>query len=303
MRQAAVAIICFAVFFVPQAKNDKGTAVKPSTVTSGHPNNADNSQQQLAASSLGDKGTPTVACNQQIEFPVCKPEAPQINNEQENTGKLAKYTYELVWVGVLQGIVLFGTLLAIKHEAKIAKDIAAAAAKNAAALMLGDRAWVLIQKTTSRDRIQSPYLPTAEQMMSDNRLPHCIFYLKNYGKTPAKMIAWKYELQIGDSPNAPPDITVYNMTNNMPVFTPDMLPQASSIAQQVSFRTWSGPQEFVDVHERRKFLWLCGTVQYFDTFERGEGSEHETVFCYLWELRMNVPGWISAGPREYHKAT
>ncbi len=212
----------------------------------------------------------------------------------------------MLYVALTAAAVIVGviTARAIWRQMK-ANEVSARAAKDSAdALMRGDRAWVLIKRTVTQDRIEDPYLPTVVQMMTDKRIPNCVFYLKNYGKTPAKMIAWKYELQIGDNPGTLPDATVYDM-RNPPVFTPDMIPQGASFAQRADFKILPREQEFIDIKDRNKFLWLCGTVKYVDTFERGKGSEHETVFCYVWETRMTTPKpfWRLAGLPEYIRAT
>ena len=161
-----------------------------------------------------------------------------------------------------------------------------------------------MKKTLTQDVIQDPALLSLEEMMLKQQLSHCIFTIKNYGKTPARMIAWKYELQIGNSAHSVPDPSIYDMST-LPTYTPDMVPQRASVAQQADFRTAPNPQDFLDIAKGTKFLWLCGTIWYEDTFERGVDSKHETVFCYLWETRMTSPkpAWIPAGPREYHRAT
>jgi hypothetical protein len=213
-----------------------------------------------------------------------------------------------IWIASLLAIigtvVAVCTLKAIEREAREIQEVAKAATRNADALMLGDRAWVLIRKTLTQDDIQDPYLPTLEQMALDERLPHCIFYLKNYGKTPAKIIAWRYELQIGENARRLPDTSIFEM-KGLHIFTPDMIPQSESIAQQAQFKALSGVEVFDDVAQGKKFLWLCGFVRYVDTFERGPKSEHETRFCYLWETRLTSPepAWIRAGLREYTDAT
>lgn len=67
--------------------------------------------------------------------------------------------------------------------------------------------------------------------MQEQLQPHCIFYVKNYGKTFARMLAWRYELQISNSPDIPHDVTVYDMAN-LPTFSPDVIPQDASAAQE-----------------------------------------------------------------------
>jgi len=286
-----------------------------------HPNNSKPQQQvsQLASPNQSTKkqtgsggGQSENKQERQVTVTIATVPEVRVNSVKDwSDGVILICTILLTIVGVIGTIVALRTLCVIQREVKAAfialrhsSKLARAAEKTAAALMLGDRAWALIEKTPTQDRIQDPYLPTSEEMMIEQRMPNCIFYLKNYGKTPAKMIAWKYELQVGSSRSTPPDVTVYNM-KNLPVFTPDMLPQGASISQLATFRTYPGGQIIVDIENGTKFLWLCGTVRYVDTFERGKESEHDTRFCYLWETQMTTPKpfWVAAGPREYTEAT
>jgi hypothetical protein len=232
--------------------------------------------------------------------------------------QLARFTKYLVWVGVFQALILAGQGVLFFQQKQImgqhkesleqlagaAKANATAAQKTATALMEGSRPWLMIEKTQTQDRIDDPNLLTPEQMMVRQQLPHCIFFLKNYGNTMAKMTAWKYELQIGDDANTPPDMSVYDM-RSLPNFVPDIVSGMASVAQEARFRTAPGPQDFADITKGTKFLWLCGTVHYEDGFNQGDASKHETVFCYLWETRMSTPKsfWSLGGPAISNRTT
>jgi hypothetical protein len=270
----------------------------------------------VARSKTDKPASPAQAPNQTQDQKVTVVSVPEIKVDQVKDSldkRMVNYTRILMIVGVVGTLIALGTLFLIKKEVGAAvtalthSDKIATAATNAAnALMVSDRAWILIKKTITQDRIQDPYLPSAEEMMAPGRQPNCIFYLKNYGKTPGRMVAWRYELQLGPSPDVPPDVTVY-ATNNLPNATPDLIPQGTSVAQEARFRTWPtlGTQEFAEIATGNMFLWLCGIIRYEDTFERGTESLHETRSCYLWETRMNTPtpAWMPAGPAQYTRAT
>ena len=239
-------------------------------------------------------------------------ESPKQNDER---GKQPRYWDKVIspeilpiWiaslVAIVGTIVAVCTLLAIKREAIEIQDVAKAATKNADALMLSDRAWLLMERTLTQDQVKDPALLTVEEMASSQQSSHCIFTLKNYGKTPGKMIAWKYELQVGSNPGTIPDTSVYDMSN-LPVLTHDIIPQGASVAQQAEFRILPTNQTIADIQNGIQFLWLCGFVKYVDTFERGNESQHETVFCYFWEVRMSTPKpfWRPFGTAEYNKAS
>jgi hypothetical protein len=239
-------------------------------------------------------------------------ETPEQNNER---GKQSSYWDKVIspdifpiWIASLIAIVgagiAIGTLIAIRDEATKIKEVANAATRNAEALMLGDRAWLLMKKTLTQDVIDDPVLLTVEEMAVRQQSSHCLFTLRNYGKTPGRMIGWRYELQIGNSPSIAPNPDIYEMSK-LPIFTPDMVPQGASVAQQAEFKVPPSAQDFLDIASGIKFLWLCGTIWYEDIFGRGMASIHETVFCYRWETRMSTPKffWTLAGPPEHNKAT
>jgi hypothetical protein len=126
----------------------------------------------------------------------------------------------------------------------------------------------------------------------------------NYGKTPAKVLTEKTELQISESLVTPPDPEVYKVDFSRA--NPYMLPQGVSMPAQAVL----APFGFIKLSDRdairnkSKFLWLCGFIRYSDTFERKKVVEYETRFCYLMETRMDAdPFWKPAGPGEYNRAT
>jgi hypothetical protein len=173
-----------------------------------------------------------------------------------------------------------------------------------AAIIAENRPWLLIPSGQSGNGIQEPLLVPVEENMGQ-RMTHCIFFTKNYGKTPGKIFASKAEMQIGDSPTQPPDASVYDMqeaAHNFIIFPP---------GEQVASEADLAPISFIKEVDRDKilnkgkFLWLCGFLKYRDTFERENAPEHETRFCYLYETRLNSPKpfWRLAGPSEYNRAT
>jgi hypothetical protein len=171
-----------------------------------------------------------------------------------------------------------------------------AAKKSADVLMLGDRAWVL------KDKIQDPYLPTDEQLIVEQRVPHCIVFFKNAGKTPAKITACRFELELSDNPNVPPHSAAYESPE---VSTPDILPPGGSAHIEARMNSVQRmTQECDSVKKGLRSLWLCGIVKYVDVFGRGQDSEHETRICYVWETRMNAsPFWSMRGDATYNNST
>ena len=193
------------------------------------------------------------------------------------------------------------TLRTIKIQTAAAKDSADAAKKSADALMLGDRAWVLVDRDDTKEKLQAPYLPTDEQLMVEKRWPHCVFFLKNFGKTPAKITALRFELEVSDNPNVPPDSPAYD---NPESFNPYILPPDGSTPFEARMNSVERmEQECASVKEGVRYLWLCGIIKYVDVFERGPDSAHETRFCYVWEKRLGTPFWSMRGDADYNRFT
>lgn len=149
--------------------------------------------------------------------------------------------WALVIVAAITAVIGIKTLRTIKIQTAAAKDSADAAKKSADALMLGERAWVLIERDDIKDKIQDPYLIlTGGQLIVEQKVPHCILFLKNFGKTPAKITACRFELETSDNPNVPPNSPVYD---NPGTFNPYILPQDGSTpfeARMRPFRTSCG---------------------------------------------------------------
>ena len=209
--------------------------------------------------------------------------------------------WAMVIIAAVTASIAIQTLGTIKTQTKAAKDSADAAKKSADALMIGDRAWVLLEREDIQDKIQAPYLPTAEQMMVEQRMPHCVLFLKNFGKTPAKITALRFELEVSDNPNVPPSNAAYDISGTL---NPYMLPQEGCLPYEARLNT----QRMEDCDSIRggvRFLWLFGIIKYTDVFERGPESLHETRFCYVWETRMNAskPFWFSRGDADYNRFT
>lgn len=264
------------------------------------------------------------------EKPVVGPSQATESKEETNAkntsiGKEPSYWHKIAapeilpnWILAIVGV--FGTIAAFWSAAllyaqvkearktsdealRIAKETADASKANAEALMRSERARLLV------DRIQEPYLvPVEESPTMNQRLSHCILFIKNFGSTPGVMVASQFQLQIGDSPNVPPSGQLYDMKpytlNQIPITVPqqaDAIPMEAVLQSEGFIRP-----ETRDAILTRKtsYLWLCGIIRYYDVFERKD-DEHETRICYMYETRLNTPKpvWRQAGPATSNKAT
>jgi hypothetical protein len=215
------------------------------------------------------------------------------------------YEWVLVIVGVITCFVIGWQALetrraaeATRISAEETKTAANAALLNAQAVINSERPWLLIQT----NEIKDPFLIPVEA--GSRHAAHCIFSIKNWGRTPGIVFSEKVELQISDNPIALPDCKVYNVDwkrdNPLPFPPNESIPVEANLSP-IGFIT---KKDSDGILSKDKFLWLCGFIRYRDTFERAKAPEYETQFCYLWETRQNTakPFWRMTLV-EYNKAT
>jgi hypothetical protein len=206
--------------------------------------------------------------------------------------------------GVLGIIVAIATLKILRRQTKAAEDSATAARLNAEAVINSERPWILMDWERNGPKIGPPYLVPIEDR-ADALAPHCLFSMKNFGKTPAKVLSGKATLKIGESPTEPPEIDIDNLDSRTE--TMFMFPQGDTRVGEARL-----PAMFINKNDRDaidkgiKYLWLCGIIRYVDTFVRKDKTEpYVTTLCYLWETRTSAahPFWQLAGPLAYNRAT
>jgi hypothetical protein len=184
----------------------------------------------------------------------------------------------------------------LNESAETAKQAAEAALLNAQAVIDSERAWLLLKDHSAPDKeekiLGAPY--------SDS-FYRCPIVLKNVGKTPAKLISARAEIQIADSNKGPRELAVFD--GSVEGFVPEIIPQGETMPFLARSSRKITAQEQAEFGAGKRFFWLCGSVRYEDIF-RQERS-HETKFCYLWEERGDGLGcfWHMAGPREYNAST
>jgi hypothetical protein len=200
-----------------------------------------------------------------------------------------------------QTIALNRSVLELRHQMTVC--ITQFAAEN--------RPYVLLPSGDQKAQIGEPYLlPLASVPYSQQKRTHCMLTLRNYGKTPAKIIAEKFQLQIGGSAFVVPDVNVFEMAGA----TQDnfILPQTDSIYAEAELfpDKFITPEQKAEIDSKASFVWLCGFVRFRDTLGVEETTEYkppeyETRFCMLWETTTNAPQpfWRPAGKKTYNNAT
>lgn len=181
---------------------------------------------------------------------------------------------------------------------------------NVEAVIFAERPWLLIPMGQEFSDIDRPILIT--------RLPgtvarsFCTFRLKNYGRSPARVIEQKLRLVIGGTENDLPSADPYQPH--------DAVREDYTFAQDVTTPIQAtiypdgmvSSKEFEDVFQKKtRAVWLCGYIKYTDTFARAVSPIYETRFCFRWnheftnlmDFDKKHSFWIMAGPLEYNKAT
>jgi hypothetical protein len=284
-------IIVFAVFLsivqtsapIPRKTTNSGTGAAQKT------KNQPDKQQKPPDTALDVKNkeqSPTDTnhaknySNQNTEQPVKITELPAVS-VRESGFNWQGWTANalLLIVGGLQIWILFGTL-------KVTKTAADAAKASADAVVNGERAW-LLEVHHGPPQIGMAYFSEV--------------ILKNFGKTPAKVIAFKIEIQRGRSKEIPDNAGIYE--GEVDTLVPVMVPQDVTMPHIAYSDSPITSEQMEEIKDQRKFLWLCGAFRYEDIF-RQEPS-HETRFCYIFEDRNDglLARWHMAGPPEYNRAT
>jgi len=204
------------------------------------------------------------------------------------------YTSPEWWLCIL-GI---PTLIFLGWQARAAK-------LGAEAIMLSERAWLLLHG----EKIGMPMF-IADSTDSTISTASCDIAFENCGKTPAEAILWVVELTISDSHIEPPSLEIYTtkVTDKRYGQTPFPIgPGRLGWARATGFIS---PADRDAYFAGKKFLWLCGVARYCDVFKRkthflgNRLEEHETRICLVYHKFTKAPGgsWALGGPEGCNRA-
>lgn len=190
----------------------------------------------------------------------------------------------------------------LERQAKAGEDAASAAKSNADTLINSERAWVLV----SEERLADPTLrPTMGPPREEFRESFCEFFIENYGRSPAKILFHRAEMQIGKL-GAPKDARIFDFDMSVEKPTPATIPQGKGKMAQAPVvpMRYLDPVEMAGISARKDFLWLCGFVVYQDGLQWSNLTLRVTKFCYLWDIPPGAarPCWTASGPEKYNTA-
>lgn len=215
----------------------------------------------------------------------------------------------LVIVGIVTAIVIgwqsYETMLAARatqQGAEATRDAIEASKQQFAA---ENRPWIFLEKEPTKEKIDDLLVvPPSRAPYGGQRATYVSFYVKNYGKTPAKIVSAKRDLWIGDSAEIPPTLESFEEAgaNTLSqIFPPEVTLNVEAYLKPAKFVSENDANAF---YAKTKFAWLCGFISYQDTFGGKSSKIYKTTFCYFWETRTNAPNpfWWP-GPNKYNETT
>jgi hypothetical protein len=272
----------------------------PNKITNTDQDKTHQSQQPSSANQRGTKNSPVFV--EVVPTPKTQEEAAhdaeEYKNKSANETELVKFTGRLFWATVALAAIGGLQLFVFGIQAHRLKQTVKAAEASSEAYMRGERALILMQKFDGY--ILSPVKDGGSAQASC-----CGFSLMNYGKTPARIVAFRAQLQIGGRQDRPDDTSIYNDAGTD--MAPSMAPQNGDLPQIAYFKDESRiitVEELRNIQETKShFLWLCILIRYEDIFR--SDPVHETKFCYIFDPDTLKAGPIFrlAGPAEYNAVT
>jgi len=309
MKRITFVALALSIWVIPLSPNPR----QPSAGVSKKEGRTD---AQLAADAHDKQQAAETAALNSVLAAITKSEqerAAESHQGASDVKETIKAEWWLVYVGIAQAIALIFTLCVIWYQAKktaeatqamrdslpLQKSAAEAALLNAQAVIYTERPWLILEQLKTKPGIGDlsfvfdDFPPTDRYKHTD-----CLFYIKNYGRTPAIVIAQKEELQMGNHGLRPPNPTFFD---NPELVAPYVFPQAISrpklatLALKISLNT----KTLIDAGAT--FVWLCGYVRYRDSVPQDAVVEYETRFCYVYQSRGEV--FWAVGPAEYNRTS
>jgi hypothetical protein len=239
----------------------------------------------FCASAVGMTGKPNKApsfAEQKSQSQPQQPTIASINNEtrtpdHQHTGNNPPHWYASLerpeWWLVALG---FPTLIILAWQAWETRRAAQAAQRSIETVDSENRPWLLMEFGEQCDRISHP-------QQSPDRPAVCTFYIKNYGRRPAKLLLLKADLVIGTSPKQPPSGEIVETEKR---FNPQILPQGESLPKNAQLLASAATEfsEALNYMTGQKFLWLRGTIEYTHTIAATGTASYRTTFSYLYEM-------------------
>jgi hypothetical protein len=233
-------------------------------------------QQQPATNQRGTQDSPVfvkIIPNPKTQEETAN-DAQDYKDKSTNEVNLVKFTGRLFWATFFLAVIGVFQLFVFGLQAhRLKQTIEAARMEN--------RPWVLLARETTVP-VDPPYRWDFAAVV------------KNYGKTPAAITSLHIEQSLGNSDQNPPATSVFDRVRT---FDPFVIPPHEPIEQVMKLpEPWAKD----DVIAEKRFLWLCGLIQYSEATATNK-VPYQTSFCLVYRVAkgINKAAW-QRGPREYN---
>jgi hypothetical protein len=263
-----IAFLWIAALGVLQAPVKKGQATDHGAGDTSQTSKPRNAQQSSTAAP--DQAVP--APGQKIEPSQAKTE--QSRDDIEIQRQLAKYTKGLVWVGILQAIVLAGTLVVMWRQAKIMgthADHLACLAGAAGSTAIAAKASAEILQKSQRPQIAVGVSGDPSKTIADMGAPRVLVSLTNRGPTTAYDCLYQSWIEVLPFPfvDFTPIVDHFESTEPFGLY-----PGNNPIVLNVPFRKGLTEAERADIFKVRRYVCIRIYMKFRDVF----GPDQETNF-------------------------
>jgi len=180
---------------------------------------------------------------------------------------------------------IIATLLAIAYQSYWTRRATEEIARH-------ERPWLLIEGIS----FDEPGTTAANNGKFANEAFH--YTLKNYGRTPARILALSSRVDIGESSDFPPHPEVYALKDF--AVNPHIIPQRDYREHHTPLALPVSDQQLLFILSGELFLWACAIVRYEDV----HGNRYETRVCYRNDSDANKISVLRLdGPAGYNKTT
>jgi hypothetical protein len=176
--------------------------------------------------------------------------------------------------------------MAAERSADAAKQSSEAAAKV-------ERPWLLFEKLKIQ---QVPDLHPITGMIQPTGRPSAFGYtIRNYGRTPAKVIALYGRIDLSSCVSDPPHPEIYKLPDS--TVYPYIIAQNDGREHNAELSPQATDKDILEILSGLLYVWAYAVVRYSDV----HGNVYETRICYrndagITDLRLD-------GPSEYNKAS
>jgi hypothetical protein len=179
----------------------------------------------------------------------------QKNQDADISGKIKNYTFWLVIVGAIQGLILAGTVWAIIHQTSVSKN--------------SERAWVLVDIGKL-----PPFKPDPNKLEILWVFPT----IKNYGKAVARITRVAGIVKLIPEGEKLPIVPEYIVGQGFDEKIDTVLPPEVPLQPRLAI----GGDELIEVQKGKRALFVHGFIEYFDGMSK---KKRRSAYCFGYTVQ------------------